>query len=127
MSLTSRLSIATKFKVMFSAILILLALISGYSIMQSRSISNQTEKVSTVLVPALEKINAITSNFKDARIATLNAINSTEARRASLVEAYKHHVKTVQENISALKTLLPSQIENLAQIDNHFAHRFVHR
>ena len=101
MSLTSRLSIATKFKVMFSAILILLALISGYSIMQSRSISNQTEKVSTVLVPALEKINAITSNFKDARIATLNAINSTEARRASLVEAYKHHVKTVQENISA--------------------------
>ena len=121
MSLTSRLSIATKFKVMFSAILILLALISGYSIMQSRSISNQTEKVSTVLVPALEKINAITSNFKDARIATLNAINSTEARRASLVEAYKHHVKTVQENISALKTLLPSQIENLAQIDNHLA------
>ena len=106
---------------MFSAILILLALISGYSIMQSRSISNQTEKVSTVLVPALEKINAITSNFKDARIATLNAINSTEARRASLVEAYKHHVKTVQENISALKTLLPSQIENLAQIDNHLA------
>ena len=89
--------------------------------MQSRSISNQTEKVSTVLVPALEKINAITSNFKDARIATLNAINSTEARRASLVEAYKHHVKTVQENISALKTLLPSQIENLAQIDNHLA------
>lgn len=121
MSLTSRLSIATKFKVMFSAILILLALISGYSIMQSRSISNQTEKVSTVLVPALEKINAITSNFKDARIATLNAINSTEARRASLVEGYKHHVKTVQENISALKTLLPSQIENLAQIDNHLA------
>lgn len=121
MSLTSRLSIATKFKVMFSAILILLALISGYSIMQSRSISNQTEKVSTVLVPALKKINAITSNFKDARIATLNAINSTEARRASLVEAYKHHVKTVQENISALKTLLPSQIENLAQIDNHLA------
>ncbi len=121
MSLTSRLSIATKFKVMFTAILILLALISGYSIMQSRSISNQTEKVSTVLVPALEKINAITSNFKDARIATLNAINSTEARRASLVEAYKHHVKTVQENISALKTLLPSQIENLAQIDNHLA------
>lgn len=121
MSLTSRLSIATKFKVMFSAILILLALISGYSIMQSHSISNQTEKVSTVLVPALEKINAITSNFKDARIATLNAINSTEARRASLVEAYKHHVKTVQENISALKTLLPSQIENLAQIDNHLA------
>ena len=121
MSLTSRLSIATKFKVMFSAILILLALISGYSIMQSRSISNQTEKVSTVLVPALEKIKAITSNFKDARIATLNAINSTEARRASLVEAYKHHVKTVQENISALKTLLPSQIENLAQIDNHLA------
>ena len=121
MSLTSRLSIATKFKVMFSAILILLALISGYSIMQSRSISNQTEKVSTVLVPALEKINAITSNFKDARIATLNAINSTEARRASLVEAYKHHDKTVQENISALKTLLPSQIENLAQIDNHLA------
>lgn len=121
MSLTSRLSIATKFKVMFSAILILLALISGYSIMQSRSISNQTEKVSTVLVPALEKINAITSNFKDARIATLNAINSTEARRASLVEAYKHHVKTVQENTSALKTLLPSQIENLAQIDNHLA------
>lgn len=121
MSLTSRLSIATKFKVMFSAILILLALISGYSIMQSRSISNQTEKVSTVLVPALEKINAITSNFKDARIATLNAINSTEARRASLVEAYKHHVKTVQENISALKTLLPSQIENLTQIDNHLA------
>lgn len=121
MSLTSRLSIATKFKVMFSAILILLALISGYSIMQSRSISNQTEKVSTVLVPALDKINAITSNFKDARIATLNAINSTEARRASLVEAYKHHVKTVQENISALKTLLPSQIENLAQIDNHLA------
>ncbi len=121
MSLTSRLSLATKFKVMFSAILILLALISGYSIMQSRSISNQTEKVSTVLVPALEKINAITSNFKDARIATLNAINSTEARRASLVEAYKHHVKTVQENISALKTLLPSQIENLAQIDNHLA------
>ena len=121
MSLTSRLSIATKFKVMFSAILILLALISGYSIMQSRSISNQTEKVSTVLVPALEKINAITYNFKDARIATLNAINSTEARRASLVEAYKHHVKTVQENISALKTLLPSQIENLAQIDNHLA------
>ena len=121
MSLTSRLSIATKFKVMFSAILILLALISGYSIMQSRSISNQTEKVSTVLVHALEKINAITSNFKDARIATLNAINSTEARRASLVEAYKHHVKTVQENISALKTLLPSQIENLAQIDNHLA------
>lgn len=121
MSLTSRLSIATKFKVMFSAILILLALISGYSIMQSRSISNQTEKVSTVLVPALEKINAITSNFKDARIATLNAFNSTEARRASLVEAYKHHVKTVQENISALKTLLPSQIENLAQIDNHLA------
>lgn len=121
MSLTSRLSIATKFKVMFSAILILLALISGYSIMQSRSISNQTEKVSTVLVPALEKINAITSNFKDARIATLNAINSTEARRASLVEAYKHHVKTVQENISALKTLLPRQIENLAQIDNHLA------
>lgn len=121
MSLTSRLSIATKFKVMFSAILILLAFISGYSIMQSRSISNQTEKVSTVLVPALEKINAITSNFKDARIATLNAINSTEARRASLVEAYKHHVKTVQENISALKTLLPSQIENLAQIDNHLA------
>lgn len=121
MSLTSRLSIATKFKVMFSAILILLALISGYSIMQSRSISNQTEKVSTVLVPALEKINAITSNFKDARIATLNAINSTEAQRASLVEAYKHHVKTVQENISALKTLLPSQIENLAQIDNHLA------
>lgn len=121
MSLTSRLSIATKFKVMFSAILILLALISGYSIMQSRSISNQTEKVSTVLVPALEKINAITSNFKDARIATLNAINSTEARRASLVEAYKHHVKTVQENISALKTLLPSQIENLAQIDNYLA------
>lgn len=106
---------------MFSAILILLALISGYSIMQSRSISNQTEKVSTVLVPALEKINAITSNFKDARIATLNAINSTEARRASLVDAYKHHVKTVQENISALKTLLPSQIENLAQIDNHLA------
>lgn len=106
---------------MFSAILILLALISGYSIMQSRSISNQTEKVSTVLVPALEKIDAITSNFKDARIATLNAINSTEARRASLVEAYKHHVKTVQENISALKTLLPSQIENLAQIDNHLA------
>ena len=106
---------------MFSAILILLALISGYSIMQSRSISNQTEKVSTVLVPALEKINAITSNFKDARIATLNAINSTEARRASLVEAYKHHVKTVQENISDLKTLLPSQIENLAQIDNHLA------
>lgn len=106
---------------MFSAILILLALISGYSIMQSRSISNQTEKVSTVLVHALEKINAITSNFKDARIATLNAINSTEARRASLVEAYKHHVKTVQENISALKTLLPSQIENLAQIDNHLA------
>lgn len=106
---------------MFSAILILLALISGYSIMQSRSISNQTEKVSTVLVPALEKINAITSNFKDARIATLNAINSTEARPASLVEAYKHHVKTVQENISALKTLLPSQIENLAQIDNHLA------
>lgn len=106
---------------MFSAILILLALISGYSIMQSRSISNQTEKVSTVLVPALEKINAITSNFKDARIATLNAINSTEARRASLVEAYKHHVKTVQENISALKTLLPSQIENLAQIDNYLA------
>lgn len=106
---------------MFSAILILLALISGYSIMQSRSISNQTEKVSTVLVPALEKINAITSNFKDARIATLNAINSTEARHASLVEAYKHHVKTVQENISALKTLLPSQIENLAQIDNHLA------
>lgn len=106
---------------MFSAILILLALISGYSIMQSRSISNQTEKVSTVLVPALEKINAITSNFKDASIATLNAINSTEARRASLVEAYKHHVKTVQENISALKTLLPSQIENLAQIDNHLA------
>lgn len=106
---------------MFSAILILLALISGYSIMQSRSISNQTEKVSTVLVPALKKINAITSNFKDARIATLNAINSTEARRASLVEAYKHHVKTVQENISALKTLLPSQIENLAQIDNHLA------
>lgn len=121
MSLTSRLSIATKFKVMFSAILILLALISGYSIIQSRSISNQTEKVSTVLVPALEKINAITSNFKDARIATLNAINSTEARRASLVEGYKHHVKTVQENISALKTLLPSQIENLAQIDNHLA------
>lgn len=106
---------------MFSAILILLALISGYSIMQSRSISNQTEKVSTVLVPALEKINAIRSNFKDARIATLNAINSTETRRASLVEAYKHHVKTVQENISALKTLLPSQIENLAQIDNHLA------
>ena len=86
MSLTSKFSIATKFKVMFSAILILLALISGYSIMQSRSISNQTEKVSTVLVPALEKINAIASNFKDARIATLNAINSTEAHRASLVE-----------------------------------------
>ena len=119
MSLTSRFSIATKFKVMFSAILILLALISGYSIMQSRSISNQTEKVSTVLVPALEKINAIASNFKDARIATLNAINSTEAHRASLVETYKHHVEAVQENIATLKTLLPSQIEKLAQIDNH--------
>lgn len=103
------LSIKAKFRILFTAILVLLAIMSSYSIVQSHSISTQTDSVDKVLVPNLEQVGEITALFKDVRIATLKYIIATQDERKAVFNFYKSSVEQARAKIKELEKKVPNQ------------------
>lgn len=109
----SKISIAASFKLLFAVTFLLLLATSFSAYIQNRSVTEESQKVGTKLIPSIEELSDLKSTFKEVRISAIKMGYSDKSNYSSFYDNFTKNISIFNDK----KAQLCKMIECPADFD----------